>query len=51
MKNISKETIDYIKKAIEQYKKEELPDFETPYHYEAEIWSGMKSFIAWLDKQ
>jgi pyruvate-formate lyase-activating enzyme len=41
--------IDEIKKAIHKFKKEELPDAESPYHFEAEIWSGMKSFLKWLE--
>jgi len=41
--------IDEIKKAIHKFKKEELPDAESPYHFEAEIWSGMKSFLRWLE--
>lgn len=41
--------IEDIKKAIKKFKKEELPDAESPYHHEAEIWSGMQSFIRWLD--
>ena len=37
------------KKAVYQFKEEELPDAESPFHYEAEIWSGMKSFIRWIE--
>lgn len=42
-------SIEDIKKAVYQFKKEELPDAEVPFHYEAEIWAGMKSFIRWLE--
>lgn len=41
--------IEEIKNAIYQFKKEELPDAESPFHYEAEIWAGMKHFIQWLE--
>lgn len=40
-----------LKELIHKFKKEELPDAESPYHYEAEIWAGMKDFIKWLDKK
>ena len=41
--------IDEIKKAVYKFKKEELPDAEIPYHFESEIWSGIQSFIDWLE--
>ena len=41
--------VEEIKNAIYQFKKEELPDAESPFHYEAEIWAGMKHFIQWLE--
>ena len=40
-----------IKKVIKQYKKEQLPDAETPYHFEAEIWSGMRNFLMWIESK
>ncbi len=40
-----------VEKAIKQYKKEQLPDAETPYHFESEIWSGMKSFLRWIESK
>lgn len=43
--------VEDTKKAIFQFKKECLPDAETPFHYEAEIWAGMKSFISWLESK
>lgn len=39
-----------IEKLINQYKKEEMPDADSPYHHEAEIASGFKYFIEWLKK-
>jgi len=41
--------IKEVEKAIYQFRKEELPDAETPFHHEAEIWSGLKNFINWLE--
>jgi len=41
--------VEEIKNAIYQFKKEELSDAESPFHYEAEIWAGMKHFIQWLE--
>ena len=38
-----------IQELVYQFKKEELPDAESPYHFEAEIWAGMKSFLMWLE--
>lgn len=43
--------VEDIKKAIFQFKKECLPDAEAPFHYEAEIWAGMQSFIRWLESK
>lgn len=43
--------IEDIKKAIFKFKKECLPDAEAPFHYEAEIWAGMQSFIRWLESK
>ena len=43
--------LEEIKKAVYKFKKEELPDAEVPYHYEAEIWAGMKSFIKWIESK
>jgi len=41
--------MEEIKNLIYQFKKEELPNAESPFHYEAEIWAGMKSFLMWLE--
>lgn len=43
--------MEEIKKLICQFKEEQLPDAESPFHYEAEIWAGMKSFIDWLENK
>jgi hypothetical protein len=43
--------VEEVEKAIKQYKKEQLPDAETPYHFDAEIWSGMKSFLRWIESK
>ncbi|HRH83609.1 MAG TPA: hypothetical protein PK210_05165 [Bacteroidia bacterium] len=43
--------VEDIKKAIFRFKKECLPDAEAPFHYEAEIWAGMQSFIRWLESK
>ena len=40
--------IKEVKKALHEYKKQELPDSESPYHFEAEIWAGMEHFMFWL---
>ena len=29
-------------------KKEQLPDADSPFHYEAEAWVGLKYFLEWL---
>ena len=43
--------IEEIKKLIDKFKTEQLPNSEKPFHYEAEVWSGMQHFIQWLDTQ
>lgn len=42
--------LEEVKKLIYKFKEEELPDAESPFHCEAEIWDGMKNFIQWLEK-
>jgi hypothetical protein len=44
-------SIEEIKKLLHQFKKEELPNAEEPYHYEEETWQGMKHFIEWLERK
>lgn len=39
-----------IKSLVEQYRDEEMPDWNTPYHYDAEGWAAMKYFIQWLER-
>jgi hypothetical protein len=41
-------TIGEILGLIEQFKVEELPDRNNPYHFEAEIASGLIHFENWL---
>jgi len=43
--------MDKIKQLIYQFKEEELPDAESPFCPEAEIWAGMKSFMRWLENK
>lgn len=40
-----------IKNLFEEYKKEHLPDADEPFHYEAEIASGFKHFLLWLEQK
>jgi hypothetical protein len=41
-------TIEEIIELIERFKVEELPDRNNPYHFEAEIASGLIHFENWL---
>lgn len=43
-------TIEEIIELIEKFKVEELPERNNPYHFEAEIVSGLKHFENWLQK-
>lgn len=36
-------------KLLEQYRDEEMPDWNSPFHYDAEGWAAMKYFIRWLE--
>ena len=40
-----------MKNLLDEYKKEKMPDAETPFHYEAEAWSTMKRFLAWVKER
>jgi len=40
-----------IKTLLEQYRDEEMPNWNAPYHYEAEGWASMKYFIQWLERR
>lgn len=42
------EGIQHLEKLLNEYKKEELPNAESPYHHEAEIASGLKYLILWV---
>lgn len=47
----SSNILEHFKNLVFDFKQKELPDAESPFHYEAEIWSGFKSFIEFLDKK
>lgn len=49
--NIEHLNIQELAKLVTLYRKEELPDAEVPFHYHAEIWSGMKEFILWMESK
>ena len=38
-----------IKTLLEQYRDEEMPNWNKPFHYEAEGWASMEYFIQWLE--
>ena len=40
-----------IKTLLEQYRDEEMPNWNAPFHYEAEGWASMKYFIQWLERK
>ena len=40
-----------IKTLLEQYRDEEMPNWNAPFHYEAEGWASMKYFIQWLERR
>lgn len=40
-----------IKKTLEQYRDEEMPGWDTPFHHDAEGWAAMKYFIRWLESK
>jgi hypothetical protein len=40
-----------IKSLLEQYRDEEMSDWNTPFHYDAEGWAAMKYFIEWLERK
>ena len=40
-----------IKTLLEQYRDEEMPNWNAPFHYEAEGWASMKFFIQWLERK
>lgn len=46
---VSSSLLMEIKSLLEQYRDEEMPDWNTPFHYDAEGWASMKYFIQWLD--
>jgi len=38
-----------IKTLLEQYRNEEMPEWNRPFHCDAEGWASMKNFINWLE--
>lgn len=40
-----------VKKLLEQYRNEEMPDWNTPFHYDCEGWAAIKYFIEWLENK
>lgn len=40
-----------VKTLLEQYRDEEMPNWNTPFHYDAEGWSAMEYFIQWLERK
>ena len=40
-----------IKTLLEQYRDEEMPNWNAPFHYDAEGWEAMKYFIQWLERR
>ena len=47
--NNSGSFLSKIKTLLEQYRDEEMPDWNTPFHYNAEGWASMRYFINWLE--
>ena len=39
-----------IKTLLQKYRDEQMPNWNTPYHYEAEGWAAMRYFILWLER-
>ncbi len=42
--------IEHIEKLLNDYKKEELPGSDEPFHYDAEAAAGFKFFVEWLKR-
>lgn len=43
--------IEETKKLLLQYRDEEMPNWNKPFHYEAEGWAAMKYFLQWLERK
>lgn len=39
-----------IKELLIEYRDTEMPEWDSPFHYEAETWVEMQSFLEWLNK-
>lgn len=50
-KDTNSVSLFYISNLANEYKKEELPNSDVPYHYEAEAASGIDSFVNWLKQR
>ena len=48
---VSGSLLGEIKTLLEQYRDEEMPNWNAPFHYEAEGWASMKYFIEWLERR
>jgi hypothetical protein len=48
---VSGSLLEEIKTLLEQYRDEEMPNWNAPFHYEAEGWASMKYFIEWLERR
>lgn len=48
---MTKQEIKKINELLEQFKEEELPEWNERFSYDAEIWSGMRHFIKWLNRK
>ena len=51
MCNTNKTMFDITKELLLEYREKEMPDWDTPFHYNAEGWASMKYFMQWLDNK
>ena len=40
-----------VKKLLIEYRDEQMPEWNTPYHYDTEGWASMEYFIKWLNQK
>jgi hypothetical protein len=43
--------IEEIEKLLTEYRDEEMPGWNEPFHYEAEGWQSMVYFLEWLKRK
>ena len=43
--------IEEIKKLLIEYRDEEMPGWNEPFHYHAEGWASMEYFLEWLKRK